>query len=296
MKKIYLLLLLCAVITAGCSVDNLDSENFETADAKAKKMEASVLVYEGPGNGSYVQNSGKTRGHIYVSNDCNYLYVEIIPTEGDPDDPKIGLFQGEENFPPTNGTDGGIPDNSTYLENLTWTFPLELFDTTQPLSIFSKAWGSWAGTNSWGNQASYLNYTFIALDCEQVCTYGKGHWRNHSNDNPGNQENIWPVDKLTLGTTEYSQDELNNILDAPNNEGNNLVIFSQHLIAAKLNVANGAGNSDITATIAEADEKISTRRILEDSFPPEWKKEVNGIKDTLEAFNGSNPCGDNDQD
>ena len=88
MKKIYLLLLLCAVITAGCSVDNLDSENFETADAKAKKKEASVLVYEGPGNGSYIQNSGKTRGHIYVSNDCNYLYVEIIPTGDAPDDPK----------------------------------------------------------------------------------------------------------------------------------------------------------------------------------------------------------------
>ncbi len=130
--------------------------------------------------------------------------------------------------------------------------------------------------------------------CNEVCTYGKGYWRNHSNDNPGNQGNVWPVLELELGTTTYSQNELNTILDDPNNEGNNLIIFSQHLIAAKLNVANGAGNEDIVATIAAADEKIGEREVLVDSFPAVWKDEVNAIKDLLEAFNKSNPCSDDE--
>jgi len=136
-------------------------------------------------------------------------------------------------------------------------------------------------------------FSCATAEC-QVCTYGKGYWRNHSTDNSGNQENIWPVNELELGTVTYFQDQLNDILDVPNNEGNNLVILSQHLIAAKLNVANGAGNEDIAATIAAADEMIGDRSVLEDSFPLEWKSQVNDLKDLLEAFNESNPCADDE--
>src|SRR5690606_7497976 len=144
---------------------------------------------------------------------------------------------------------------------------------------------------TWG-KATFFTYTFEDVVCEVVCTYGKGFWKNHSSQNPGKQENLWPVNSLILGSVTYSQEALNIIYDVPNKEGNNLVIFSHHLIAAKLNVANGAGNSEIEKTIEEADNYIGDLVVLRDSFPADSKETINAIKDKLEAFNESNPCED----
>lgn len=133
---------------------------------------------------------------------------------------------------------------------------------------------------------------FSTAPCMEVCTYGKGHWRNHSNDNPGNQANLWPVSSLSLGSVAYSQDELNTILDANNSTGNGLIIFSQHLIAAKLNVANGAGNSEIAAAISEADDLIGDLVVLADAFTNDQKDGSKDLKTALEEFNESGNCED----
>lgn len=146
-----------------------------------------------------------------------------------------------------------------------------------------------------GLKKSDWSENFVCASADCVCTYGKGYWRNHSNHNPGNQVDLWPVKELYLGSVLYNQDDMNSILDVPNNEGNNLVILSQHLIAAKLNVANGAGNLDIEATISDADGLIGGLVILEDSFPAEIKDQVNSLKDSLEAFNESHPCEDEEE-
>jgi len=79
------------------------------------------------------------------------------------------------------------------------------------------------------------------------CTYSQGYWKNH----PG----AWPVTSLTLGTVIYTQAELLSILNE-NAGGNGLISLAHQLIAAKLNILNGADGSFINATIAVADAQI----------------------------------------
>ena len=76
------------------------------------------------------------------------------------------------------------------------------------------------------------------------CTYTQGYWRTHPN--------AWPVTSLTLGTVTYQAAELMAILDNPA-QGNGLLILAHQLIAAKLNIANGADPSAVQQTIIDAD-------------------------------------------
>jgi hypothetical protein len=79
------------------------------------------------------------------------------------------------------------------------------------------------------------------------CTYSQGYWRNHPN--------AWPVTSLTLGTVTYQAAELMAILDNPA-RGNGLVILVHQLIAAKLNIANGADSSAVQEAVTDADTMI----------------------------------------
>jgi hypothetical protein len=79
------------------------------------------------------------------------------------------------------------------------------------------------------------------------CTYSQGYWRNHPD--------VWPVTSLTLGTVTYQAGELMAILDNPA-RGNGLVILAHQLIAAKLNIANGADPSAVQQTVTDADNMI----------------------------------------
>ena len=81
------------------------------------------------------------------------------------------------------------------------------------------------------------------------CTYSQGYWKNH----PG----AWPVLNLTLGTVNYTQAELLSILNE-NAGGNGLISLAHQLIAAKLNILNGADGSFINSTIAAADAQIGS--------------------------------------
>ena len=79
------------------------------------------------------------------------------------------------------------------------------------------------------------------------CTYTQGYWRNHPN--------AWPVTSLTIGTVTYQAAELVAILDNPA-QGNGLVILAHQLIAAKLNIANGADPSAVQQALTDADNMI----------------------------------------
>jgi hypothetical protein len=81
------------------------------------------------------------------------------------------------------------------------------------------------------------------------CTYSQGYWRNHPD--------AWPVTSLTLGTVTYQAAELMAILDNPA-RGNGLVILAHQLIAAKLNIANGADPSAVQQPLADADNMMGT--------------------------------------
>jgi hypothetical protein len=91
--------------------------------------------------------------------------------------------------------------------------------------------------------------TCVTLPCVggSSCTYSQGYWRNHPN--------AWPVTSLTLGTVTYQAAELMAILDEPA-RGNGLVILVHQLIAAKLNIANGADPSAVQQAITDADNMI----------------------------------------
>jgi hypothetical protein len=79
------------------------------------------------------------------------------------------------------------------------------------------------------------------------CTYTQGFWKNHPE--------VWPVAGLTLGAVPYTQAELLAILGQPA-AGNGLVSLAHQLIAAKLNIANGANPTAAAAAIAAADALI----------------------------------------
>lgn len=79
------------------------------------------------------------------------------------------------------------------------------------------------------------------------CTYTQGFWKNHPD--------AWPVNNLTLGTVNYTQAELLQIFRQPV-RGNGLVALAHQLIAAKLNVANGADPTDAQDAIDDADALI----------------------------------------
>jgi hypothetical protein len=92
-----------------------------------------------------------------------------------------------------------------------------------------------------------VSFFFTVLPCQSSCTLTQGYWKNHAD--------AWPVASLTLGTTSYSSDQLLDILNQPTG-GNGLVSLAHQLIAAKLNVANGAAPDDVAAAIAAADALI----------------------------------------
>ncbi|HET9371100.1 MAG TPA: hypothetical protein VFO19_12660 [Vicinamibacterales bacterium] len=95
-------------------------------------------------------------------------------------------------------------------------------------------------------------YTIV---CSLGCTQSQGYWKTHGPVPTGNNQNEWPVSSLTLGTVNYTALELQSIMNAPV-AGNGLISLAHQLIAAKLNIANGANGAAVAATIAAADALI----------------------------------------
>jgi hypothetical protein len=108
------------------------------------------------------------------------------------------------------------------------------------------------------------------------CTYTQGYWKTHPN--------AWPVSSLTLGTTSYTESQLLEILGQPA-QGNGLVILAHQLIAAKLNIANGADPSDVQQAIIDADTMIGglvVPPIGSDYLP---SGQTSGLTETLTEYN-----------
>src|SRR5689334_18924688 len=121
----------------------------------------------------------------------------------------------------------------------------------------------------------------------QNCTFTLGYWKTHAE--------AWPVGSLTLGTVVYGQADLLAILNQPAS-GNGLLILMHQLIAAKLNVQNGADPSAIGGDIVAADALIGALvppPLGSDSLAP---SSVNTLATTLDGFNngliGPGHCAD----
>jgi hypothetical protein len=126
----------------------------------------------------------------------------------------------------------------------------------------------------------------VSLARAENCTQTLGYWRN----NPA----AWPSMPHTLGTVSYDQGEWLSIVSEPLS-GNGLASLAHHLIAAKLNIANGANSHAIDETIEMADRMIGNQVVppIGDGFLRLADTIVLGAQ--LNAFNkgdvGPGPCG-----
>jgi hypothetical protein len=114
-------------------------------------------------------------------------------------------------------------------------------------------------SNSLNRSDFTANHSCSTLSCgggdTGGCTFTQGYWKTHGPIPTGNNQNEWPVTNLTLGTVNYTDLELQAIFDTPAN-GNGLIALAHQLIAAKLNIANGADPTDAAQCIAAADALI----------------------------------------
>jgi hypothetical protein len=122
---------------------------------------------------------------------------------------------------------------------------LELDDETD-YDFRTYAKGDGAGEQSVFSSSCHGHTHHKPMDC----TFTQGYWKNH-----GSQ---WPVSSLKLGTVSYSKQQLISILNNPA-QGNGLIILAHQLIAAKLNIAQGADPSPISAVVADADGLIGNK-------------------------------------
>lgn len=125
---------------------------------------------------------------------------------------------------------------------LTTSYAFEL-DPGSEYYFRVRATGDGNGQNSAWSPSIESSTTGTGNDC----TFTLGYWKNH--------EEAWQGVGLTLGTVNYTHAEVLSILNQPAN-GNGLIILCHQLIAAKLNILNGADPTPVSATIAAADAQI----------------------------------------
>jgi hypothetical protein len=119
---------------------------------------------------------------------------------------------------------------------------------------------SFAHANSTLNKSDMTaNLTCSTLPCghNDGCTLTQGYWKTHNDTvcvlNPTSPLCVaWPVTSLSLGNVVYSQADLLAIFNTPAG-GNGLISLAHQLIAAKLNIANGADGSAVAGDIALTD-------------------------------------------
>jgi hypothetical protein len=106
-----------------------------------------------------------------------------------------------------------------------------------------------------------LTCSTLACDAEPACTYTQGYWKNHGPVPSGNNLYAWPsavqASGLVLGTVSYDALQLLEIFGQPA-QGNGLIALAHQLMAARLNIANGADGSAIGAELALADALIGS--------------------------------------
>jgi hypothetical protein len=117
------------------------------------------------------------------------------------------------------------------------------------------------------------------------CTYTLGYWKNHPE--------AWLAEEVAVGGVIFGQAAAMAILETEP-RGDATYILAHQLIAAKLNVLNGADSITVAATIAAADDWL--RAHLLGSDPPDSGYALDTLAQTLDAYNnglrGPAPCTD----
>ena len=183
---------------------------------------------------------------------------------------------------------GSPPDNGfrvlfngvLVFENLNAISGFGTFTFTQLQATSTTTTVEFQGRNV--RNADFLDdVTVISESPSTPCVRGQGYWKNHPDQ--------WPVLQLLLGNNAYDNEQLLSILHQPV-RGNGLVLLAHQLIAAKLNVANGADASCIEQTLADADALIGDLLVppVGDGFLRPG--DVSALADTLDEYNEGGLC------
>ncbi|MBU0741463.1 hypothetical protein KKG45_07950 [bacterium] len=124
----------------------------------------------------------------------------------------------------------------------------------------------------------------FTCECDEpdACTYTPGFWKNHAS--------AWPILDFAVGGVDYVQSELIGIVQRPV-RGDATVILAHHLIAAMLNVWNGADDG-IQGAIDAGNQFLADHGL--GSRPSGDLKQVAlAIKNELAAYNELE-CDDDD--
>ena len=133
------------------------------------------------------------------------------------------------------------------------------------------------------------------------CTFTIGYWKTHGPVGcvTGNNTNQWPVSVLsfglTLGNVNYTAAQLCSILQQPA-QGNGLLTVAHQLIAAKLNIAQGASIPAAAQTAMNQADAIIGNLVIPPvgggSLAP---GQTSGLTQTLDSYNngvtGPGHCG-----
>jgi len=172
-----------------------------------------------------------------------------------PTDVTGGMGAAEFTGQPTLNTFGGqfttfqlAPNQSVVVEIGDLLQETGVAGTTDELQYGQSYYFTAFGLDENGSPASDLTVTVSGLTTSSTnCTYTQGYWKNH--------EELWPVTSVTLGSVVYTAAQADIIFDE-SVSGNGLVSLAHQLIAAKLNIANGADPTAAAAAIAAADALI----------------------------------------
>jgi hypothetical protein len=172
-------------------------------------------------------------------------------------------------YPDVSGTDACGTVNITFSPAEGYCFPC---GTTTEVTV--------TATDECGNQAT-CTFDVTVGPCQDGCSLTQGFWKNHPED--------WPVESLTLGTVTYTKAECIRILQTPVRK-NGLVALAHQLIAAKLNVLEGANSSCISTYIAQADALIGSRVIPPIGNGKLTTKQASFLNNILDDFNNGRLC------
>jgi len=105
---------------------------------------------------------------------------------------------------------------------------------------------AFAHANSTYNRSAFSATTTCSTEpcvSDGGCTYTQGFWATHG--------------PIPVGNVSYTDLQLLSIFNTPA-QGNGLLTLAHQLIAAKLNIANGADSTDIAQAISDADALIGS--------------------------------------
>lgn len=194
-----------------------------------------------------------------------------------------GTFYGSPTLNTTDGTtqyrltsieDAGVQLGDFFDE--TGVATAEAGELDQGTEYVVRGWANTFGSMSASIPCDNMR-TQTTSNVGHDCTYTLGYWKTHPL--------VWPVNSLKLGTVTYTQAELLEIYDHAA-KGNGLVSLAHQLIAAKLNIANGASAPPaVTAAIASADALIGSLVV-----PPVGSgflapSSTSGLTETLDEYN-----------